>query len=127
MVVIASGLVCSGCVNPEAAGDTDPWSTLADRPCPEDSTVDGLSFGVPFLLEWCNGCHSSALPEDERAGAPPDVSFDDIDAVHMHADRIWTRAADSNDTMPPAGGPTAEERALLGEWLACGAPLRVDP
>jgi hypothetical protein len=25
-------------------------------------------------------------------------------------------------TMPPAGGPSGEERALLAEWLACGAP-----
>jgi hypothetical protein len=32
------------------------------------------------------------------------------------------RAADHNVTMPPVGGPEADERSALGEWLACGAP-----
>jgi hypothetical protein len=36
------------------------------------------------------------------------------------------RAADQNATMPPAGAPGEDERTLLGEWLACGAPTQAD-
>lgn len=42
--------------------------------------------------------------------------------AEAHASGIWIRAADQNFSMPPVGPPPEDERALLGEWLACGAP-----
>ena len=53
--------------------------------------------------------------------APTDVNFDTLAQVRTRADRIRIRAG-TGTTMPPAGGPSADERALLVEWLACGAP-----
>ncbi len=102
--------------------DEGPWDSLDERPCPPESTVDAQNFGIPFLLTHCNGCHGGAVTGDERQGAPPEVTFDNMDQVRMQLDRIWERSGDDNNTMPPAGGPTEEERALLGEWLACGGP-----
>jgi len=103
--------------------DEGPWDSLDERPCPEGSGIDGQNFGIPFLLTHCNGCHGGAVTGDERQGAPPGVSFDNMDEVWMQLDRIWERSGDDNETMPPAGGPTPDERAMLGQWLACGAPL----
>ena len=111
------------------SGEVDyegPWESLDDRPCPPDNTIDGISFGAPFMLNWCNGCHGSGIPEAERQGAPLGVDFDNLDDVREHADRIWARAGDGNDTMPPTPGPSEEERRMLGEWLACGAPFQVE-
>lgn len=99
-----------------------PWDTLDERPCPSDSIVSFENFGAPFMLDHCKGCHSATLPEDMRQMAPVDVNFDDLQDIRDQAQRIWARSADHNVTMPPVGGPSDEERRLLGEWLACGVP-----
>jgi uncharacterized membrane protein len=79
------------------------------------------NFGSPFLSNWCRACHSAALPADMRQLAPVDVNFDTLDEI-----RRWSRfielAAGEGVAMPPAGGPSADERAMLTEWLRCGAP-----
>lgn len=90
--------------------------------CPEDSLLSADNFGMPFLLTWCAGCHSAALDADERAGAPVGIDLDSIEGAREHLQRIYVRTAMDDATMPPAGGPTADERARLGDWLACGAP-----
>lgn len=95
---------------------------LADRECPEDSFLTYQNLGGPFLSEYCSGCHSAEIPADMRHGAPPGVDFETLDKARDRAEGIYRRAADDNATMPPAGGPSADERVLLGEWLACGAP-----
>ena len=102
--------------------DAATYKALSDRPCPKGSTLDYDNFGGPFVLTWCAGCHSAALPEGSRQNAPITVNFDHVEDVRAHAARIWARAADDNAQMPPAGGPNASDREQLGEWLACGAP-----
>ena len=117
-------LMLAGCGSeslPPDAPEPEAFATLAERPCPEDSYVGWEDFGGPFVYTWCTGCHSADMPEGARGDAPLGVDFDDVEDVRAWADRIWARAGDQNDTMPPVGGPDEEERALLGEWLACGA------
>jgi hypothetical protein len=106
--------------------DMGPWTSLDERPCPDDSFLTYENFGGPFMLSYCTSCHASRLPADLRQGSPIDVNFDDIDDVRTWADRIWIRGADQNFSMPPVGPPDDEERARLGEWLACGAPTAAD-
>ncbi len=105
--------------------------TLAPRPAsapvPTTAILTYESFGEPFFLGWCTGCHSSALTGDARAGAPVGVDFDSLEGIRSRADAIWSRAADGNATMPPTGGPSAGVREELGEWLACGAPAATVP
>ena len=108
------------------AGPEEPYASLAERPCPEDSVLTYENFGGPFMLGWCNGCHTSGLPEADRQGAPLGSDFDDITLIRAHKDRIWARSGDHNLTMPPAAGPEDEERAMLGEWLACGAKTQAE-
>jgi uncharacterized membrane protein len=109
-----------------ATAEPMTYPSLAERPCPEDSILTAEDFGAAFMLTYCTGCHHGALPDGERAGAPVGVDFETLAKVRAHADRIWARAGDQNATMPPVGPPPADERALLGEWLACGAPSRAD-
>jgi hypothetical protein len=103
-----------------------PWSNLDERPCPDDSFLTYENFGGPFMLTYCTTCHASRLPADMRQGSPIEVNFDDIEDIRERADRIWFRAADGNQTMPPVGPPDEEARTRLGEWLACGAPTAAD-
>jgi hypothetical protein len=113
---------------PPPPDDDGPFASLDDRPCP-DGELGALSyesFGAPFFLSYCQGCHGSARAEGQRQGAPRAISFDDVAAIRQHASRIWARAADQNATMPPVGGPGVLERQKLGAWLACGATARAE-
>ena len=102
------------------------YPSLDERPCPPDSALTAEDFGGPFMLTYCTGCHHASLPEGERADAPLGVDFETLTKIRAHADRIWARSGDQNATMPPIGPAPADERAKLGEWLACGAPARAD-
>ncbi len=95
---------------------------IEDRACEPDHGLSAANFGMPFLLTWCAGCHSADLPADERAGAPVGVDLDTLDAAQEQLLRIYARTVLDGATMPPAGGPSEQERAMLGDWLACGAP-----
>jgi len=86
----------------------------------EDSALTYETFGEPFLTSWCRGCHSRDLPEEMRQLAPLDVNFNTRADVRARAGRIGFLVGETM-TMPPAGGPSSAERALLVEWLACGA------
>ena len=96
--------------------------------CGTDTDVECASsrltydnFGGPFILNWCRDCHSAAQLGDARRAAPPDVNFDTIDEIRTWSRRISLTAGTST-TMPPAGGPSDDERKMLVEWLRCGAP-----
>ena len=106
--------------------DEGPWDSFDERPCPSGSFLTYENFGGPFINSNCTGCHHSGLGDGERQKAPLGVDFDTVALIRAQADRIWARSGDQNDTMPPAGPPGADERALLGEWLACGAPTAAD-
>jgi hypothetical protein len=116
----------SGDANDSSTGAPADWSSLDERPCPDDSDLTWENFGGPFVLTYCTGCHHSELPADVRQNAPYAINLESVELVRTNADRMWARAADQNATMPPAGAAADDERMLLGEWLACGAPTNED-
>jgi uncharacterized membrane protein len=95
----------------------------SDAPSCESSAMylDYQNFGAPFMTNWCRGCHGEAVPEGMRGKAPMEVNFDTVDQVRDWQIRI-TALAGTGTKMPPAGGPSDDERALLVEWIDCGAP-----
>jgi len=98
--------------------------------CDEETYLTWENTGEPFLLTWCTPCHSSHLSGAEGADGQPNARQDaplgsDFDTYESYLEfqiDVYNRSAASNDQMPPAGGPSTEERALLGEWIACGSP-----
>jgi hypothetical protein len=92
--------------------DTDPH---CDR-----SFLRYDNFGAPFLVNWCRACHSAGLPPDMRQLAPANVNFDTLAEIRTWSSRIDYTTAHGT-SMPPAGGPSPDERDMLGEWLRCGA------
>ena len=103
----------------DGSGSNEP--EVVDPNVCDTSYLDYDNFGAPFTINWCRGCHSSAVPMAMRQKAPADTNFDNLDQVRMWGDRIAMHATGTMPNMPPAGGPSAEERSLLAEWLACGA------
>jgi hypothetical protein len=109
---------CGNDVGMRTVGDDPP-----PPPDPDQCATSYLgydNFGAPFMNNWCRGCHSSDVPKGMRQSAPIDVNFDTAANVTQFEERIRIRATGTKPTMPPAGGPTEEERALLAEWIACG-------
>jgi uncharacterized membrane protein len=89
-----------------------------DTAC-DASALSYQTFGEPFLASWCRGCHSSEVPPEMRQRAPLEVNFNSRAEVQAFIKRIGSLVAAS--AMPPAGGPSGQERALLAEWIECGA------
>ena len=111
--------------NPDASAEADAGVVRNYVPgleCPPDSVLSYDGFGGAFLGQWCLGCHSSQLSPDMRQGAPLDVNFDMAAGVNMYLERMAFRATGDMPTMPPVGGPPADQRQLFSEWLSCGAP-----
>ena len=91
-------------------------------PAPECRTsfLSYDDFGEPFIANWCRGCHSEGTLPGMRQGAPVDVNFDTLVEVRSASTRV-VEMAGTGSAMPPAGGPTDQERAMLVEWITCGA------
>jgi len=99
------------------------YLALRSRPCPANSDLTYATFGSAFVQSYCLRCHSEGLSGMARGGAPVGVNFDALEAIRMRADSIWRLAADDHMYMPENGAaPSPDERHLLGDWLACGAP-----
>ncbi len=120
MRLIAAAFVMSLSTGCHAA---DQWD---DALCPEAGTeLTYENFGEGLIFGECQTCHATTAVD--RAGAPVDVTFDDLEEIREWAPRIYERSAFENASMPP--GPIdleADRRADLGEWLACGAPSEED-
>ncbi len=85
--------------------------------CHREPPVTWESWGHGFLDQQCTACHSSLVPEGQRNGAPPTVNFDTYADVLGLYDRIAARVAEGS--MPPGGGASAAQQALMAEWARC--------
>lgn len=119
--MLANRILCAAAALSLHAGCHLGATELDEFPCPDDSELTYDNFGRPFLDAHCQRCHASDSPD--RGGAPIGITFDSRDQAMRHRERIFVRAAGDNTSMPPGpDDPPAEEREMLAEWLACGAP-----
>ena len=75
------------------------------------------SFGAGFFQENCQSCHASTAPN--RNGAPESITFDDQTQASAHYALVLATAGSDNPTMPPQGGLTEIDKAMLNYWLRC--------
>lgn len=116
-LALGAAIALAGCGN-DQANEVD--ARVVDECATSYLRYD--NFGAPFALDWCRGCHSSAIPMGMRQKAPLDVNFDTLDDIRHWQHQILVQATGTAPKMPPAGGPSGDERVLLAEWLGCGAP-----
>lgn len=116
-------------------GSTASGPQPSGATCPPGSTLryagggnggsEPADFGSTFFASYCLACHG-ATPLN---GAPAHATFNVLAVIQEHAALIDQKAAKgparTNTEMPPLGAllvPTEQERTLLGQWIACGAP-----
>ncbi len=117
-LLLGAALLLAGCVEEVESPGIDPCDT---------SIVNYENVGAPMMLTWCVPCHSSHLDEERRQDATLSVNFDTYEGITAQLDRVYARAIeaveDGGSAMPPGGGPSRTDLALLAEWIDCGAPL----
>jgi uncharacterized membrane protein len=118
-LLLGAGLVCAGCSGEAEGPGGEPPPDPDSQRC-QESTLTYQNFAAPFVITWCRGCHGEAQPVAMRQDAPVGVNFDTAEQVRGSSVRILARATGPEASMPPVGGPSDEERALLAEWIACG-------
>ena len=114
LALVSLALLGASC--DDAEDDSGILAQCDDR----DPSLNYANFGEGFMAKHCVGCHSSIQPADLREGAPVGIDLNTYADVITWAERIEARAVDPDAGMPPGGGPSEEERALLNEWLYCG-------
>jgi len=112
VIAVIAAIAVAG-LGPACGADTD-------RTCGQ-SFLRYENFGSPFIVNWCRACHSADAPADMRQQAPVDMNFDSLSEIRRWSLQIRITAGDGS-SMPPAGGPSGEERRMLAEWIGCGAP-----
>lgn len=94
-----------------AGGDTSTGIDTSTLSCPPESTLTYEDFGQTMIADNCLSCHAGkASPR-----------LDSVEQIRANKTAIM-RAAVGSTSMPDNGDMVLEERQLLGEWLACGAP-----
>jgi uncharacterized membrane protein len=101
-------------------------STPSGATCPSDNAPTYDNFGREFMQTYCTSCHSRDAVN--RHGAPADQNYDTEDDIRAHAAAIDAEAASgpngTNTAMPDMSGPVHtppndQDRAVLGQFLAC--------
>ena len=121
-----TGTASAGMTEATGSATGSDTGTTGEDAC-ASSVLTWENFGEPFMLGWCTGCHHSALPVDQRACAPCSVNFDQHAGAYIQAPNIALRVLDWAEhekvtPMPPAAIVPDDQRALLREYLDCGAP-----
>lgn len=86
--------------------------------CDREPPLTFENFGESFMAKHCTGCHSVLHEGNLREGAPLGIDLNTYADVLLWVERIDQRVLDTLD-MPPGGGPSEDERAMLAEWLEC--------
>ncbi len=113
-------IVLVGCGGEGEVGQPIPPETFQPMvSCSEQPALSWENTGRLFLTNWCTGCHSSQLSGKARFGAPGGVDFETEALFLPFKERIEARTGGERPSMPPAGGPSQEERELFLRWTAC--------
>lgn len=94
--------------------------------------VSSLTYATdvaPLMTKYCTTCHAKSVTGTARRDAPADHNFETEAAVIEAAEHIDSNAgsgpSSTNTLMPPPAAklpaPTAAERAIISNWLACQA------
>ncbi len=102
-----------------------PKGSAAPRRGIRSESVPSFVTVRAVIAQRCQPCHSQYQSDRTFGPAPGGVTFDTPESIVRLAERIRVRAVETK-TMPLANktGITADERALLGRWIAAGAPLQ---
>jgi uncharacterized membrane protein len=100
--------------------------TVAPRNSASATGTGAVSFAQvrPIIDQRCAVCHAAKPTQPGFAAAPLGFMLDTPDRIKAGAEKIHQQAI-TTQTMPIGNltQMTAQERALLGQWLAAGAKI----
>jgi len=99
-------------------------AAAAPAQAPANGSGDAFAQVHDVIQQRCTVCHSSTPTSPLFSTAPAGVLFDTPQQMHTQAARIQAQAVASQ--IMPLGNitqMTAEERKLVGDWIAKGAPV----
>lgn len=104
-----------------------PAADTPEAPAPATKASSAPSFEKihSVIQERCTVCHSATPTSPLFSTAPAGVMFDTPEQIRQQAARIQAQAVASQ--IMPLGNMTqmtAQEREMIGHWVANGAPLR---
>jgi uncharacterized membrane protein len=108
-----------------AAGTLLLAIAIAPRPSGATTEVPPFAQVQRIVALRCAGCHAAHPTEAGFAVAPKGVQLDTPEGIRAHAAAIEAQAVRTRAM--PLGNlthMTDAERAMLGAWVAAGAPLR---
>lgn len=117
IIILASGLFMGACTNSTPGSGTNTGN--------DNSQAVEFSKVKTVIEQKCSVCHSSTPSRDGVSAAPAGIMFDTDAQIKSRAERINQRAVVKKD-MPPMNNITnisQEERDLIQNWVAAGAPL----
>jgi len=97
-----------------SAAGTPTGITSQTISCPAASTLTYANFGQQFIADNCGSCHDTR----QSPLLTTQSEVQNASARIMNA-AVYTEKMPQGAT---AATMSVDERALLGEWLACGAP-----
>ena len=121
MALSARPSILIACLMMGACGGSTGENTPLQQDVCKTTTASYATVADPFMRTWCTPCHHTELEGPDRPLGSERVNLDTYDLVITHLDRIEARALGDTPTMPPGGGPSAEELAQLELWLECGS------
>ncbi|MCC6076761.1 urate hydroxylase PuuD [Pseudomonas sp. GCM10022188] len=116
----ALGLFCLAFVSAPERTAAPPTASAA-----ASGTPSGQFAAVRAVIQArCSPCHSAQPSSTLFSSAPAGVMFDSAEQIRQLAPRIQAQAV-ASQTMPLGNitQMTVQERALLGAWIANGAPI----
>ena len=102
-----------------AAPQASPSATVARHSGPAFAQIRSI------IAQRCTTCHSSKPTQAGFSSAPAGIMFDTPAQIKAQAAKIKAQAVSSHQM--PLGNMTNmtdKERALVGAWIAAGAPLK---
>ena len=103
-IVISLALALAAC------GSGASSTGIEELACSPTSTLTYENYGKAAIMSACMSCHDTESPRLGTQAAIQSRTSELLDVA------VYT------DAMPEDGTMTIEERRMLGEWLACGAP-----
>ena len=108
-----------------------PSAAVTGSPIPGASAVGVKSSAVPFAMvqpiiaQRCTVCHAGKPTQAGFSAAPKVIKFDTPAEIKAQIAQIKSQSVTSR-LMPLANMThmTEKERAVLGQWIAAGAPLK---
>lgn len=109
--------LCAGLLMVAACGGEE--HALPEVDC---NAVTVPTYAQLTILESCTACHSSALQDGARLGAPVGVDYDTYDLAVEHGEHGVGEVYAGKMPPPGIGNVTEQDKQDFYAWALCGTP-----